>query len=136
MKPSILALLSLLLLSCVKDENFTDDNLVGTWRLVAKVEISSGIRKNYPGTQDSFIQLKFSKDSIFLYGCNSMLGSDEYLLSEDNKITVEGFAPIEHCSTETVAEAIIHSSLYGIYHDTLKLTPLQNGQFILKFKKE
>lgn len=85
MKTIILALLSLLLLSCVKDVNFMDHNLVGTWRLVAKEEIGSGIRDNYPGTMDSFIRLKFSKDSIFLYGCNSMLGSDEYLLAEDNK---------------------------------------------------
>jgi len=140
MKTLILTLFSLLLISCSKDENTEKSNLIGTWNLVTKGEISSGDMENYPDTLGSSIQLEFSMDSVIFYGCEMFLGSGKYILAENYKLIIEGFTYIEPCSlngwVEIVANNIIHSSSYNIHEDTLKIMTEKNGGYFLKFKKD
>ncbi len=124
MKALSLILISLLLLSCDKNDEDTQDFVIGKWQLVAKEEMVTDKTKLYPDSLTK-IEIVFQQDSIIMYGCNMFLGSGSYKLSKQNILSVNNFNYTEPCSLgdwiETVASSLTHSTSVDINSDTLKI---------------
>ena len=129
----------LLLISCEKNENAKENNVIGSWRLVSKENIITSQSVNYPDTLDSSIIIEFNQDSIRLFACNRFLGSGEYRIRENDKLTVDNFTTIEPCSLngwiETVTDCIIHSVFLSVDKDVLIILTDRNNKFTLKVVK-
>ena len=124
MKKIILAILTLILLSCDKSEDIEKKDIVGNWRFISMESVSSNIIEIYPYS-DISIEIKFSDDSITFFGCNSPLGTGSYFLEENGKLSIPGFSIIEPCAIgdwiETIPVCLFYSTSLKLNSDTLKI---------------
>ncbi len=141
MKKILLILIASFLISCDKDDDSIENSVIGEWLLVEKVKINDNTIKSYPDSLVSNIVIKFQQDSIVMFGCDMLLGTGNYELNEQTKLSVNDFTFIEPCSLngwiETVTNCLIHSVSINLESDTLTLIADEEYCNVsLKFVKE
>jgi len=101
-----------------------DLKLIGKWKAIEKENILLDTIIQYPKKLDSNLLIEFNNDSIYIIGCELILGGSGYY-TDENKISINPLSIIEICALngwiEFSTKLLSSENEYILKNDTLKL---------------